>query len=775
MVALGLVAGAQTNNMHAPEGTAKTITFAASDVQYWVGSGSNQCVVVFGWDDDYTALAWGFRWSGTLLVQDMLEALDSADSRLSLSIGGGLVSNISYNDGMLDLQPTTNWWCYTVNGDYASAVGSQTLSNGDMVEFSDDCSFSLDEWYVMPVSDPNATSPVDASIDTTAIRYWVGQGSNRAIMAVNWADPDTCLAWGIRFNGTISSIDALDTIARYDSRFWPEVSMYLDDIHFIMSNGDTLGLSAADPAIGYNYWWINIDGVSGNVDEMHDGTFAKYGDPNSGTGYDYMFGYYMNYAWSTAVTPVPNPNDTTVVLPTDATIAASNILYWVGEGQNQMIMAVNWADPDTCLAWGFRFSEDSVTLQQVMNAIDTADPRFSYVAGQWGVDDILFTAGADTLRLSASENYNYWWSNLNGSAAQYSYDALYIHNNDFVKWGDSDGGIALAYDEWGYASELVWTTTVTPVSVPADEPIAGPYDGAVGTEGCLAIAHDDARITNWATTCTLERGYQDIATAQTLVSYGNESDACGAVTESANMAVVSLGDGGKATLTFDGYITNGEGPDFCVFENSFNDSFLELAFVEVSSDGENFFRFPAVSLTQTETQISGTGSVDPTYLYNLAGKYRSLWGVGFDLDELAGTPGLDVDHVTHVRIVDVVGSLDPQYGSTDSQGNLVNDPYPTNSYSGGFDLDGIGVLNFLASQNGIATTSDEQVKFFPNPASNSINCQFEGEAEVVLYDMTGRIVMAEKAENGAILSVGSLPRGIYMLRIGETTSKVVLK
>jgi hypothetical protein len=59
----------------------------------------------------------------------------------------------------------------------------------------------------------------------------------------------------------------------------------------------------------------------------------------------------------------------------------------------------------------------------------------------------------------------------------------------------------------------------------------------------------------------------------------------------ANLDIVSLGDSGVATLTFSSPIANGLGPDFVVFENGFldpaNDSFafLELAFVEVSSDG----------------------------------------------------------------------------------------------------------------------------------------------------------------------------------------------
>jgi len=79
-------------------------------------------------------------------------------------------------------------------------------------------------------------------------------------------------------------------------------------------------------------------------------------------------------------------------------------------------------------------------------------------------------------------------------------------------------------------------------------------------------------------------------------SFGDESEALG-VAEGNSVDVLSLGDMGQATLTFDVEIEDGEGWDFAVFENSLDDTFLELAFVEVSSDGEDFYLFPAVSLT----------------------------------------------------------------------------------------------------------------------------------------------------------------------------------
>jgi len=131
--------------------------------------------------------------------------------------------------------------------------------------------------------------------------------------------------------------------------------------------------------------------------------------------------------------------------------------------------------------------------------------------------------------------------------------------------------------------------------------------------------------------------------------------------------------------------------------------FLELAFVEVSSNGNDFIRFPAVSLTQTTTQVGSFGALDPTNLDNLAGKYRGGFGTPFDLAQVAGlSPLVDVDHIHFVRILDDVGSINPVLGRQDSLGNLVNDPYPTVFASGGFDLDGVAVMNRVPEPGSLA-------------------------------------------------------------------------
>ncbi|MBR4392092.1 MAG: T9SS type A sorting domain-containing protein [Bacteroidales bacterium] len=221
-----------------------------------------------------------------------------------------------------------------------------------------------------------------------------------------------------------------------------------------------------------------------------------------------------------------------------------------------------------------------------------------------------------------------------------------------------------------------------------------------GQEGSTAIDADDPLFVAWATGCTVERGPMRIDKPQNgLASYGVEADALGKADDT---LLVSLGDGGKAILTFESPICNGPGPDFAVFENPLkwavdtNLYFLELAFVEVSSDGANFVRFPAYSYIPTETQVGTFACTDPKMIHNLAGKYMPHYGTPFELDDLPETPGLDKDNITHVRIVDVVGCINPEYATYDCEGRIINDPWPTPFNSSGFDLDAVGVIHDLA-------------------------------------------------------------------------------
>ncbi len=290
------------------------------------------------------------------------------------------------------------------------------------------------------------------------------------------------------------------------------------------------------------------------------------------------------------------------------------------------------------------------------------------------------------------------------------------------------------------------------------------YDGVVGTEGCKAIHCKDKRIVSWADNCKIIRAYQDIAKPENgFVNYGNEQNALGAVSDSDATDVVSLGDGGIAVLSFHTPIVNGDGPDFLVFENAINDVFLELAFVEVSSDSIHFIRFPASSHTPTNQQIGSFGNIDARHINNLAGKYRMAWGTPFDLNELIDSEYLDINNIKYVKIIDVVGSIDTAYASYDADGRIINDPYPTNFPSGGFDLAGVGVLH-----NAVSSVNDCKLitcKVYPNPCTHFIN--IEGECQqIVLYNAIGQIInKIDKKNDFFHINMSAYAAGVYYVGI----------
>lgn len=188
-----------------------------------------------------------------------------------------------------------------------------------------------------------------------------------------------------------------------------------------------------------------------------------------------------------------------------------------------------------------------------------------------------------------------------------------------------------------------------------------------------------------------------------------------------NMDVVSLGEWGAdarqpghITLVFGdpedandpGHLRNHPGADFVVFENGFvaSSDYVgmgvfsgqisgELAFVEVSTNGVDFLRFPSVSQHPTGL-ASKYATIDPNTLTGIAGKHPNTdklsLGTPFDLAVLEPVNHsiVDLNDIRFVRIVDIPGNG----AFMDSTGHPIYDPFPTTS-SGGFDLEAIGVLH----------------------------------------------------------------------------------
>lgn len=200
----------------------------------------------------------------------------------------------------------------------------------------------------------------------------------------------------------------------------------------------------------------------------------------------------------------------------------------------------------------------------------------------------------------------------------------------------------------------------------------------------------------------------------------------GAGLSSGSVDVCTLGVGGSLTLGFDVVIVNGPGADFSVFENAFvfsGATFSEVAYVEVSSNGTDFARFPAryvgpptgvpgfTAPWGTYSGLTGHVPVLANVVTNTIDPFDPVvaGGEAFDLGALVADPlvvggQVDLANVQYVRIVDV-----PHATGLDAFGNVIFD---NSGATGTADIDAVAVIhhagNISATQPSVDLFLDAQ-------------------------------------------------------------------
>lgn len=307
---------------------------------------------------------------------------------------------------------------------------------------------------------------------------------------------------------------------------------------------------------------------------------------------------------------------------------------------------------------------------------------------------------------------------------------------------------------------------------------------AAGQPGSTALRADSSCFINWASHCHIQRGLKQINLPDS--GYASVGTAQSAIGQASTNGVVSLGDGGIATLSFNPPITDGNGFDFAIFENTFLDTFLELAFVEVSTDSQSWARFPNECLTQTKVQTAAFGFTQPTNIHNLAGKYRHPYGTPFDLKDLAMMSNIRTNEIRYVRIIDVVGSIDTLYAQRDSKNRIINDPWPTPFASSGFDLDAVGVINQAANMGNENHSHEINRPLYFNTTSNTIHVVANANTtnhlqnnDLNIYNLAGQLcfktlILATNTINHSIQIPASLSAGTYIARYKNYSIKIIL-
>lgn len=220
--------------------------FSAADIQYWVGAGADSSVLVVDFRDGTmdSTYAWGYLHDGTATAQDMLNDIAAADVNFNVNIGGGFLSDITYNDHA-GIGNDPDYWSTWSGTDIATmtmngGIGT-ALSNGDWFG----CSYGFNP----PLAPAEPIAAFDPLAFTAAdITYWIGSGPDSTVLVVDFQDGSgaSSFAWGYLHGAGTTAETMIADIAAADPSFVPVIGGgFLSDITY----GDYAGIG------GEPDWW----------------------------------------------------------------------------------------------------------------------------------------------------------------------------------------------------------------------------------------------------------------------------------------------------------------------------------------------------------------------------------------------------------------------------------------------------------------------------------------------------------------------------------------
>ncbi|MDR1345445.1 MAG: T9SS type A sorting domain-containing protein [Bacteroidales bacterium] len=367
-------------------------------IQYWVGSGSNETIFIINFCNASSpiALAWGYRWNGaSITAATMVNAIVAADDRLTVGAQDGK----TYQDAVYGTMYSGGGDLYSVNDlgfSVTDPISNQLIVNGDfLISGGIQCLPDPDNWFMNPTD--LWTLPVVPATDPNG----TAPTDLYTVHAVN--SDEYGGVYGAISPAGDSTVAAGSSITYY---FTPDAGYHLGSV--------TLGSS--------------ID-VTGDV-------------ANS----------------SYTLSNIQSDSTITVLYAIDKNnaLTQNDILYWVGEGSNKVIFAVNWCEKS--LAWGYRFSADSVLVSDIFSAIKAADSRFNYTFAGDLIQTVTYTDNINNLSITGGN----WVYNVNEEPVMNFFTQQWVRNNDEIESGDY--GCALS-DNFG---NFVWTAGITPVSTPVN-------------------------------------------------------------------------------------------------------------------------------------------------------------------------------------------------------------------------------------------------------------------------------------------------------------------
>lgn len=234
---------------------------------------------------------------------------------------------------------------------------------------------------------------VQAQTNFPEIKFWVGTGTDSAVLVVDFHDGtwDSCYAWGFRFNGTSTGEAMLNAVAAADVNFSVAISGgFLNDITY----GSHAGIGGTN-----NFYWSTWSGT--NLTNL---------TMNMGISTSVSHGQWFACSFTDFNPPLPPGPPIPAFDPYYFT--AADVEFWVGTGPDSCVLVIDFLDgsPSSAYAWGYRFS-GSVTAEAMLQAIDAADPQLSVTMAGGFLNDITYGSHSGI----GGNNGNYWgtWSATN--------------------------------------------------------------------------------------------------------------------------------------------------------------------------------------------------------------------------------------------------------------------------------------------------------------------------------------------------------------------------
>ena len=650
-------------------------------------------------------------------------------------------------------------------------------------------------------------APQRSNIPFTQIEYWVGTGGNKAILIVNYCNKNKALAWGYKWDGTktvaqmLAAIDSADnrltivgvgagyiTDFQYNDAQFPNYDFGGTGIMYTINGNDASGVASTNIQDGdvadfggYNCkpWNLTVSPVrvpnyTIGIKQSNYGTITPQGPITVNEGGSVTLtitpnaGYHLSElkVGTNDVTSAVVSNQYTIsnVRANDSvwvkfavdhnnTIAKSDIQYWVGTGSKEAIFAVNWCNPDSSLAWGYRFSSDTITVEKMLRDIDSADYRLTcnITQGAWGKFLSEMKYYVNIQKTLTNPSGSYWAYNINENYAQ-GISLQKIADGDVIEFGGTVCGNSDDY--WN----TVWTKAIVAVPTPPAHYTIGIKQsqyGKITPKGPITVSEGEDLTLTIAPNAGYHLGELKVGNNVVTSAVVGNKYTISNVRANDSVWVKFAVDHNNTITTNDIKYWVGKGNNKVIFASNWCNPDSSLAWgYRFSTDSvtvEKMLRDIDAADSRLQCTISGgfmssiVYTEGATTLKNPAGVYLM-----YNVNEEPTMIGIATKKVGNGDIVEFGGyscGMGDDYENFVWTKNIVPVGSPTT------DVD---------DTHGVA------LNIYPNPAREYISVDIEGDCTYSIIDMNGRTV-AVGTLNGdktsRTIDISALDEGVYFVSL----------